>query len=110
MSDAEKGKREWRFYLDDMIAFAQKVQTYTAGLDQAGFVPPMHGSSVPAQAFYDDANDIDEASSMSRPSAPSLPNGEQQRGEERARGPNPDKLRQKNPCTSLGDEALNAQR
>jgi uncharacterized protein with HEPN domain len=38
MSDAEKGKREWRFYLDDMIAFAQKVQTYTAGLDQAGFV------------------------------------------------------------------------
>ncbi len=29
--------REWRFYLDDMIAFAEKVQAYTAGLDQAGF-------------------------------------------------------------------------
>lgn len=36
MSDA--GKREWRFYLDDMIAFAGKVLTYTEGLDQAGFV------------------------------------------------------------------------
>jgi uncharacterized protein with HEPN domain len=36
MSDA--GKREWRFYLDDMIAFAEKVLAYTDGLDQAGFV------------------------------------------------------------------------
>jgi uncharacterized protein with HEPN domain len=35
MSDAP---REWRFYLDDMIAFAGKVLTYTAGLDQAGFI------------------------------------------------------------------------
>jgi len=36
MSDA--GKREWRFYLNDMIDFAGKVLTYTDGLDQAGFV------------------------------------------------------------------------
>lgn len=35
MSDA---KREWRFYIDDMIGFADKVLAYTAGLDQAGFV------------------------------------------------------------------------
>ncbi|MEQ8515132.1 MAG: DUF86 domain-containing protein [Chromatocurvus sp.] len=35
MSDAA---REWRFYLDDMTAFAGKVMAYTAGLDQAGFV------------------------------------------------------------------------
>ncbi len=35
MSDAA---RAWRFYLDDMIAFAGKIMTYTAGLDQAGFV------------------------------------------------------------------------
>lgn len=35
MSDAA---RAWRFYLDDMIAFAGKVMAYTAGLDQAGFV------------------------------------------------------------------------
>ena len=38
MSDAEGGVREWRFYVDDMIAFAQKVQSYTHGLDQSGFV------------------------------------------------------------------------
>lgn len=35
MSEA---KREWRFYIDDMIEFAGKVQIYTAGLDQAGFM------------------------------------------------------------------------
>jgi uncharacterized protein with HEPN domain len=29
--------REWRFYLDDMIAFTVKVLSYTDGLDQAGF-------------------------------------------------------------------------
>lgn len=29
--------REWRFYLDDMIGFAEKVLVYTEGLDQAGF-------------------------------------------------------------------------
>lgn len=36
MSDA--GQREWRFYIDDMIGFAEKVIAYTDGLDQAGFV------------------------------------------------------------------------
>lgn len=35
MSD---GVREWRFYVDDMVAFAEKVLAYTAGLDQAAFV------------------------------------------------------------------------
>jgi uncharacterized protein with HEPN domain len=30
--------REWRFYLDDMIGFAEKVITYTDGLDQQAFV------------------------------------------------------------------------
>ena len=30
--------REWRFYIDDMIGFAEKVIAYTAGLDQARFV------------------------------------------------------------------------
>lgn len=38
MSDAGKPQREWRFYLTDMLAFAQNVQEYTSGLDQAGFV------------------------------------------------------------------------
>jgi len=27
-------EREWRFYLDDMIDFAEKVLAYTEGLDQ----------------------------------------------------------------------------
>ena len=35
MSD---GAREWRFYIDDMITFAEKVLTYTAGMDQSAFV------------------------------------------------------------------------
>ncbi|TAJ77599.1 MAG: DUF86 domain-containing protein [Gallionellaceae bacterium] len=30
--------REWKFYLDDMIAFAEKVIVYTDGLDQERFV------------------------------------------------------------------------
>lgn len=36
MSDS--AQREWRFYLDDMIGFAEKVMTYTAGLDQESFL------------------------------------------------------------------------
>lgn len=35
MSD---GAREWRFYIGDMIAFAEKVLAYTAGMDQSAFV------------------------------------------------------------------------
>ena len=38
MSDGERDEREWRFYLDDMIAFAQKVLSYTDGLNQLDFV------------------------------------------------------------------------
>ena len=30
-------KREWRYYLDDMIAFTERVIDYTGGLHQAGF-------------------------------------------------------------------------
>lgn len=30
--------REWHFYIDDMLGFCTRVQTFTAGLDQAGFV------------------------------------------------------------------------
>ncbi len=35
MSDS--AQREWRFYLDDMIGFAEKVVAYIQGLDQDGF-------------------------------------------------------------------------
>lgn len=38
MSDARPGDREWRFYIDDMITFAQKAQAYTGGMDQSAFV------------------------------------------------------------------------
>jgi uncharacterized protein with HEPN domain len=31
-------QREWLFYLDDMIGFAEKVLAYTRGFDQAAFV------------------------------------------------------------------------
>lgn len=30
--------REWRFYLDDMIDFAERVLAYTEGFDQQSFV------------------------------------------------------------------------
>lgn len=30
-------EREWRFYLEDMLRFAEKVKSYSAGLDQATF-------------------------------------------------------------------------
>lgn len=35
---SEGGEREWRFYIDDMIAFAEKVAAYTSGLDQQAFI------------------------------------------------------------------------
>jgi len=31
-------EREWRFYVDDMIGFVEKVIAYTEGLDQREFV------------------------------------------------------------------------
>ncbi|MCM0045204.1 MAG: DUF86 domain-containing protein [Burkholderiaceae bacterium] len=31
-------QREWRFYIDDMIGFAEKVLAYSEGFDRAGFV------------------------------------------------------------------------
>ncbi len=38
MSDAGQGRREWRFYVNDMIEFAEKVQSFTDGMDQDTFV------------------------------------------------------------------------
>jgi uncharacterized protein with HEPN domain len=35
---SDDSKREWRFYLDDMVNFTEKVLAYTDDLDQAGFV------------------------------------------------------------------------
>jgi uncharacterized protein with HEPN domain len=36
MSDG--GAREWRFYVEDMIAFCERVTQYTQGLDAGRFV------------------------------------------------------------------------
>lgn len=38
MSDDGQGKREWRFYIQDMIEFSEKVLSYTEGLDQEAFI------------------------------------------------------------------------
>ena len=38
MSDASQEPREWRFYVNDMIEFAEKVQLFTDGMDQDTFV------------------------------------------------------------------------
>jgi uncharacterized protein with HEPN domain len=35
---SDEGKREWRFYIDDMIACAEKVLAYTEGMDSERFV------------------------------------------------------------------------
>jgi uncharacterized protein with HEPN domain len=35
---SESPRRAWRFYIDDMIAFAEKVLAYVSGLDQSDFI------------------------------------------------------------------------
>lgn len=37
MSDTGKTGREWRFYIDDMIDFSEKVLAYTEGMGQRSF-------------------------------------------------------------------------
>jgi uncharacterized protein with HEPN domain len=34
---SERGSRDWLFYVDDMIGFAEKVIKYTAGLEEREF-------------------------------------------------------------------------
>jgi len=34
---SEIGAREWRFYLDDMVAFAEKVVAYSEGYEREAF-------------------------------------------------------------------------
>lgn len=34
---SEQPEREWRFYIDDMIACGEKVLAYTSGLDRPAF-------------------------------------------------------------------------
>ena len=60
MSDS--AQREWRFYLDDMIGFAEKVIAYTHGLDQVGFV----ASGLNYDATVRNLELISEAATISR--------------------------------------------
>ena len=38
MSNADQAPREWRFYVQDMVEFAEKVLAYTKGLEQETLV------------------------------------------------------------------------
>ena len=38
MSDVDREGRPWRFYVQDMIEFGEKVLVYTDGLDQEAFI------------------------------------------------------------------------
>ena len=38
MYEAEHAGRGWRFYIQDMIEFSEKVLSYTDGLDQDAFI------------------------------------------------------------------------
>ena len=38
MSDAPRENREWRFYIQDMLEFGEKVLSYTDGLNQDAFI------------------------------------------------------------------------
>lgn len=35
---SEGAQREWRFYIDDMIGFAEKVMAYTESMDKTRFL------------------------------------------------------------------------
>lgn len=56
---SERIRREWRFYMDDMIRFGEKVLVYTEGLDQSQFV----ASSVLYDATLRNLELIGEAAS-----------------------------------------------
>ena len=56
MSEASSG-REWRFYIDDMLGFVERVLEYTEGLDQTGF----EGSAITYDATVRNLELIGEA-------------------------------------------------
>ena len=37
MSDAQHRHRKWRFYIEDMLEFGEKVLAYTEGMDRKAF-------------------------------------------------------------------------
>lgn len=66
-------QREWRFYIDDMIGFAEKILSYTEGLDQDSFIA--HDLTYDAtlrnlELIGEAANRIPEASRLRYPDIP----------------------------------------
>lgn len=66
-------QREWRFYLDDMISFAERVITYTDGLDQKQFIAS--GLNYDAtvrnlELLGEAATHIDDATRQANPQIP----------------------------------------
>ena len=57
MSDQGRQPRAWRFYVEDMINFCQRIRDYTAGLDKALFV----SSAMPYDATLRNIELIGEA-------------------------------------------------
>ena len=57
MSDRGRQPRAWRFYVEDMIDFCQKIGDYTAGLDKDTFV----ASAMPYDATLRNLELIGEA-------------------------------------------------
>ncbi len=57
MSDSPGSQREWRFYLEDMIDFAEKCLSYTDGMDQRQFI----GSGITYDATLRNLELIGEA-------------------------------------------------
>ena len=60
MSDREQEARGWRFYVEDMIGFCERVRDYTAGMDQAAFV----ASPMPYDATLRNLELIGEAATQ----------------------------------------------
>ena len=57
MSDRGPQPRAWRFYVEDMINFCQRIGDYTAGLDKATFI----ASAMPYDATLRNIELIGEA-------------------------------------------------
>ncbi len=72
MSEATPS-REWRFYLDDMIGFCERIETFTRGVDQVAFV----GDAMRYDATVRNLELLGEAATHMperlRLSAPSIP-------------------------------------
>jgi len=57
---SERGAREWRFYLDDMIAFAEKVLLYSFAYSGLGRFHKQQGNREQAREYLTKALEIFE--------------------------------------------------